>query len=38
MSLLLIQLFILIGVWINVFLGIIALRDRRKKQWPTQMK
>jgi hypothetical protein len=30
MTILLVQVFILIGVWINVFLGIIALRDRRR--------
>jgi hypothetical protein len=30
MTMLLVQVFILIGVWINVFLGIIALRDRRR--------
>ena len=28
----LVQIFILVGVWINVSLGIIALRDRRKNR------
>jgi hypothetical protein len=28
---LLVQLFILIGVWCNFALGLIALKDRRKK-------
>lgn len=27
-----VQILILIGVWVNVTLGIIALRDRRRKK------
>ena len=30
MTLLIVQVLILVGVWINVCLGIIALRDRRR--------
>jgi hypothetical protein len=30
--LMLIQLFILVGVWVNVALGMVALYDRRRKK------
>jgi len=32
MTLLIVQVLILLGVWVNVALGLIALRDRRKSR------
>jgi len=32
MDLLIIQTMILLGVWVNVTLGFVALHDRRKKK------